>query len=337
MKRLLLVLLAMTAGEWWSVQTAGMDSNLRGVSVVRGRKNGNKSTVWASGSHGTILKSANSGKNWERLQVPEGENLDFRGVQAFDDGVAYVMSSGEGEKSRVYKTSDGGKSWELQYMDKRKEFFLDGLACVTETSCFALSDPVEGKFLMLHTEDGKNWRELPGEGMPTALKKEGAFAASNSSLLVFGANEIYFGTGGPAARVFHSADLGKSWTVAETPLLSGKAPQGIFSLARSGDTVVAVGGDYEKPEQADRNAAYSLDQGKTWTLAGEAPRGYRSSVAKGEQGFVAVGPNGTDVSEDGISWKAAGRASLNAVEFSGDEGWGVGARGMVAKFLGQKR
>jgi photosystem II stability/assembly factor-like uncharacterized protein len=314
------------------VQTSGIDSNLRGVSVVKSRLAGENTTIWASGSRGVILRSKDSGKNWEQLRIPSGETLDFRGVQAFDVNVAYVMSSGEGDKSRIYKTVDGGKNWEMQYTDKRKEFFLDGIACISTTNCFALSDPVDGKFLLLHTEDGETWKEMPGNTVPAAMEKEGVFAASNSSLLIYGGREIYFGTGGPAARVFHSADMGKSWTVVETPILSGKAPEGIFSLARSGDTVVAVGGDYENAEQTERVAAYSLDQGRTWKLAAKQPGGYRSGVAKSGRGFVAVGPNGTDVSVDGINWTAAGKTSLNAVVFVEDEGWSVGAKGTVGKF-----
>jgi photosystem II stability/assembly factor-like uncharacterized protein len=337
MNRIFVCLLALAAGECWIVQTSGIESNLRGVSVVKSSLAGGDTTIWASGSRGVVLRSKDLGKNWEQLQIPDGETLDFRGVQAFDGNVAYVMSSGEGDKSRIYKTVDGGKNWELQYTDKRKEFFLDGIACISETSCFALSDPVDGKFLLLRTEDGKSWKELARSTMPAAMEKEGVFAASNSSLSIFGGREIYFGTGGPAARVFHSADMGANWTVGETPVLSGKAPQGIFSLARSGDTVVAVGGDYEKAEQVERVAAYSLDRGKTWKLAERPPGGYRSAVAKRGAGFVAVGPNGTDVSADGINWTAAGKLSLNAVSFVGDQGWAVGTKGTVGKFSEERQ
>ena len=71
-----------------------------------------------------------------------------------------------------------------------------------EKDCFAISDPVDGKFLLLHTEDGEHWKELPREQMPAALPKEGVFAASNSSLTLCGeeGEELFFGTGGPVAR-----------------------------------------------------------------------------------------------------------------------------------------
>jgi photosystem II stability/assembly factor-like uncharacterized protein len=333
MNRIILCLLATIAGASWSVLTRGVDTNLRGVSIVAGKSAGHGVTIWVSGSNGVILRSMDAGKHWDRLKVGGGESLDFRGVQAFDESVAYVMSSGEGEKSRIYKTSDGGKNWKLQYTDKRKDFFLDGLACSSSTSCLALSDPVDGKFVILQTEDGERWTEIPRERMPAALAKEGSFAASNSSLLPYGKKEIYFATGGPAARVYHSVDAGRSWTVAETPVLSGKAPQGIFSLARSGDTVVAVGGDYTEPEKGEWVAAYSLDQGKTWKLAEKMPGGYRSAVAKYGKGFVAVGPNGGDISEDGIRWMPAGTLDLNAVGVSGESGWGAGNKGTVARFV----
>lgn len=336
MNRVILCLLATVAGAWWSVETTGIDTNLRGISVVEGKRAGQNTTIWASGSNGVILRSLDSGKRWERLKVAGGETLDFRGVQAFDENVAYVMSSGEGDKSRIYRTTDGGKSWDLHYTDKRKDFFLDGIACISVTSCFALSDPVDGKFLLLHTNNGKQWKEMPNAGMPAALTKEGSFAASNTTLLLYGKREIYFATGGPAARVFHSTDLGKSWTVSETQVLSGKTSQGIFSLARSGDMVVAVGGDYTKPEQPERVAGYSLDRGKTWKVVEQGPGGYRSAVAKYAGGFVAVGPNGADVSADGVRWVAAGALNLNTVGFSGSKGWGVGAKGTVAEFSGRQ-
>jgi photosystem II stability/assembly factor-like uncharacterized protein len=329
MKRMLIWVLALTAGEYWTVQTSGIDSNLRGVSIARNKTTGSSTTIWASGSKGVILRSNDGGRNWEQLRIPDGETLDYRGVQAFDGNTAYIMASGEGEKSRIYKTTDGGKNWEMQYTNKNKEFFLDGIACISATNCFAISDPVDGRFLLLRTDDGKTWKELPGDGMPAAMEKEGVFAASNSSLLIYEGREIYFATGGPAARVFHSPDLGKNWRVTKTPMVSGKAPQGIFSLTRSGDTVVAVGGDYEKPEQTEGAAAYSLDQGKTWTLAAKLPGGYRSAVTNKGTGFVAVGPNGTDISNDGVTWVSAGKISLNAVGFVDEEGWAVGAKGTI--------
>jgi photosystem II stability/assembly factor-like uncharacterized protein len=195
---LLLVLLQLPAcAQWWSVQTTGLDANLRGVSVKyeEGSEGKQHYIVWASGSNGVILRSTNDGATWKKLSVAGGGEPDFRDIEGFDSNTAYLMSSGDGDKSRIYKTTDGGKTWKLEYSDKRPGFFLDALACARQNHCYALSDPVEGKFLVLITEDGEHWKELPRDKMPAALPGEGAFAASGSALPLCEDGSIYFGTG----------------------------------------------------------------------------------------------------------------------------------------------
>jgi photosystem II stability/assembly factor-like uncharacterized protein len=322
----------MAAGSWWTVHPTSVDANLRGIELVVHRSG---TIIWATGSKGTIVRSTDSGTTWEPVHIAGGENLDFRGVRTFDGKTVYVMSSGEGEQSRIYKSVDSGATWKVQYSDKRKAFFLDALQCSDDAHCFALSDPVDEKFLLLATTDGEHWKELQPQQMPAALAREGAFAASNSSLLLFGKSELYFGTGGPAARVFHSTDLGQTWTVSDTPVLSGKASQGIFSIVRAGDVLVAVGGDYSEPNRAEKTAAYSPDKGKTWHLAEEMPSGYRSAVDTFDAGFVTVGLNGAETSRNGVHWVHIDSPGLNAVTFISGQGWGVGPKGIAAKFVDQ--
>src|SRR5215468_10072237 len=144
---------AVSAGaQTWSIRSSGIDTNLRGVSAPG---DGHEGTVWVSGSNGVVMVTSDVGKRWKRLRVKGGEDLDFRGVVAFNESKAYLMSSGEGAKSRIYKTTDGGASWRLEYSDERKEFFLDALQCLSETDCYALGDPLDGRFVILHTRDGE--------------------------------------------------------------------------------------------------------------------------------------------------------------------------------------
>jgi len=333
-----LIFAASLQAQWWKVQTSGLDTNLRGVSVapVSNAKGVSAPVVWASGSNGVILKSIDEGKTWKRLHVAGADTLDFRGIVAFSSSTAYVMSSGEGEKSRIYQTTDGGETWTLQYTDKRKEFFLDSIACLSETHCFALGDPIDGKFLLLNTTDGQHWNPLSNSNMPAALPSEGAFAASNTCLALSG-DDIFFGTGGPAARVFYSSDSGRTWRVAETPMAHGNASSGIFSIARADEkTIVVAGGDYQDPKRASGVAAYSLDEGKSWQLSTQQPGGYRSAVAHIEDGgWVAVGPNGEDISGDfGVHWKRTDSLNLNAVVLVDIwTGWAVGPNGTIARFV----
>lgn len=290
--------------------------------------------VWASGSNGVILRSPHTMGGWTRLTVRGGETLDFRSIQAFDEKRAYVMSSGGGNDSRIYKTVDGGETWAQQFTDSRSAFFLDALVCDGPTRCFALSDPVDGKFLLVTTNDGEHWNTLPQDAMPAALKDEGAFAASGTCLLLHD-NDIYFVTGGPAARLFHSPDLGRSWTVTTLPILSGNPGAGAFSVARRGKNMVVVGGDYKNPRSAERVAGYSRDAGRSWKLATQMPGGYRSAVAwLDDRTLATVGPSGEEISvDDGEHWKPNGSLNLNAVaavDFK--HSWAVGANGTICHF-----
>ncbi len=337
MRAILLVCLAASAafGQSWRVQTSGVNSNLRGVSVTRAGLAG-APVVWACGSHGVILRSDDGGEKWNRIDVPGESSLDFRSIQAFGEGTAYVMSIGNGAASRIYKTTDAGKHWMLEYEAARKEIFLDDLVCDSKTDCYAVSDPVDGKFLLLHTSDGKNWRELPRDGMPAALPGEGVFAASGTSLAV-SKEGIYFVTGGvTTARVFRSKDGGKRWRAFDTPILSGNASSGIFSIAQRGNALVIVGGDYRNVKGAERAAAYSRDGGVTWKLAGSGPHGFRSAVAfVNDSTVIAVGPSGEDISRDGgAHWTTAGSLNLNVVVGFESHAWGVGPKGTIATSVG---
>ena len=281
-----------------------------------------------------ILFSNDLGNTWKRLHIAGGEQLDFRGIVAFDETTAYVMSSGEGDKSRIYKTMDGGETWKLEFTDKRPSFFLDALVCSRD--CYALSDPVDGKFVLVGAQNGENWKELPSDAMPAALPGEGAFAASGTALAMDNDGDLFFGTGGgKSARVFHSPDFGKTWTVAETPIVSGNPSSGIFSIVATPWAVIAVGGDYKDPSRPYRVAAYSTDRGKTWSLAAQQPGGYRSAVVALYGAMLAVGPTGEDISDDfGAHWKHTDSLDLNAAfVLDIDNGWAVGAKGTIARLV----
>lgn len=291
--------------------------------------------VWASGTGGTYLETTDGGASWRAATVPGAEQLDFRGVHAVDARTVYLLSSGAGDKSRIYKTTDGGSHWTLRFTNPDPQGFFDALAFWDPRHGIVLGDPVEGRFRILTTMDGgEHWIRLPG---PDALPNEGAFAASNSCLKVLGEREVWFASGGPgAARIFHSRDGGRTWMAAATPIRNDSASAGIFSLAFSDARHgVAVGGDYTKATDASHNVALTSDGGGTWTEpSGKRPNGYRSAVAfvASRSMWIATGPSGSDVSTDnGNTWKQFDSGSFNAISFSPDgTGWGVGPKGRVA-------
>jgi photosystem II stability/assembly factor-like uncharacterized protein len=317
---------AIAAGQGWSTQQSGTSASLRGVKSV------SATVVWASGSNGTFLRTLDGGATWSRAQVASAADADFRGLWAFDADTAYLLSIGEGEKSRVYKTGDGGSHWDLLYTNPDPTGFFDAIAFWDTAHGILLGDPVKGRFLVMTTEDGGvTWKRQKG---PSALANEGAFAASNSCLVIRGAREAWFATGG--SRVFHSTDGGETWSVAKTPILHDSASAGIFSLAfAEGARGVAVGGDYKKTAETSGNAALTSNAGKSWAAPATPPNGYRSAAAylASRKMWISVGTSGSDVSvDDGTTWQQFDSGNFNALSFSGDAGWAVGPKGAIARF-----
>jgi photosystem II stability/assembly factor-like uncharacterized protein len=336
---MLFLLIANTCSAQWRPQVSGTEARLRGLGVV------DRDVAWASGIGGTCLRTTDGGKTWVAMAVPGANALDFRDVHAVDADTAYVLSIGEGEKSRIYKTTDGGTTWAVQHTNRVPKGFLDAITFWDAKHGLAVGDPVDGKFMILTTDNGgKVWKRIPAEGMPPALSGEGAFAASGTCLAVQGDRNAWFATGGArVSRVFRSSDRGQTWTIQEAPVWAGTPSSGIFSLS-FWDTNhgVAVGGDYKNPEESGGYVARTSDGGRTWALMkGTQPAGYRSGVAvvPGTPGptLIAVGPTGTDVSMDGgENWHRLGTIGFDAVGFAGlDAGWAVGEDGRIARFEGE--
>ena len=149
-------LMAQAPAVEWQAQASGVTGRLRGVSAV------SSEVAWASGANGTVLRTTDGGRRWQVLPVPGAEQLDFRDVDAMSDSVAYVLSIGAGETSRIYKTADGGAHWDLQFANKT-QVFLDAMAFSDDAHGIAFSDSVDGRFVILTTGNGgRTWDARAG-------------------------------------------------------------------------------------------------------------------------------------------------------------------------------
>jgi photosystem II stability/assembly factor-like uncharacterized protein len=287
MRSLLIVLVASSALAQLSRQTQSSNTteDLRGVSAV------SQQIVWASGTHGTYLHTTDGGRIWIAAQVPNASSLDFRGVVAFSADEAFLMSSGPGDQSRIYHTSDAGQHWQLQFTSTNPKAFFDSMVFWDSTHGIVLGDPIPEPssqtsgsltFQLLVTSDGQSWTPIPSAQRPPAVDGEGAFAASNTCLAILPHDDpnLWFATGGKSARVFHSPDRGRTWQFFDTPILHGSESAGIFSIAfRDPMHGVIAGGDYKHPDRDGPNLAFTKDGGKTWTLSKIFPQSYFSAVA----------------------------------------------------------
>lgn len=330
----LAALLLAGAATVWIPQPSNSDSELRGLAVRDGKH------AWASGSGGTLLLTRD-GEQWEKVAIAGAEALDFRDLEALSGDALVLMAAGPGAASRIYRSTDAGASWRLVHTNPEEPGFYDAMAFWDAKNGLVLGDPVGGKFRVRTTSDGGlTWYTVKGEVMPPALEGEGAFAASGTCLFALkGGNDAWFVTGGAkVARVFHTADRGKTWTVAEAPVRAANASSGLFSIAfLDGRRGVVTGGDYKQPAFEGLNGARTEDAGATWQPAPLSKTGFFSALAvvpgAGER-LVAVGLAGTAESRDaGKTWKLLDSTPYNAVAFGADgAGWAIGPKGAIAKF-----
>ncbi len=177
--------------------------------------------AWASGTSGTVLRTEDGGYMWQSCAMPPGaEKLDFRGIWAWDANTAVAMSSGAGDLSRLYKTTDGCSSWKLMFTNPdagQGKGFWDALI-FTDVSYFrgsqnvglVIGDPVEhnsalpveggqsGFRLRLSNDGGNTWIPVvapprdSGRGLHP-LNGESLFAASNTAITIKD-GWLWFGT-----------------------------------------------------------------------------------------------------------------------------------------------
>ncbi|HVT95878.1 MAG TPA: hypothetical protein VHE33_00120 [Acidobacteriaceae bacterium] len=332
----------------WVLERSGTTVSLRGVQSLGG------GVAWASGAEGTVLRTEDGGYEWQSCAMPpDADKLDFRGLWAWDANTAVVMSSGTGEQSRVYRTTDGCSHWTLVLTDPDKEGFFDSIVFSSRQVGYLLGDPVDGAFPLFRTGDGgATWTKIQSPGLTTDGLSIAAFAASNSSLAAD--HRVWFVTGGQGGAFLYEGmsdcpgegdgeaapDCSDHWTFHRQPLpmAGGSASAGAFSVRAAWwngrvRAAVAVGGDYAKPDVSAGTSAWTPD-GKTWKASEKAPGGYRSAVNwdANLNAWIAVGPTGSDVSWDGgRHWKPLDGVETGANWNALSLPFAVGSDGKIGK------
>ena len=317
-------------------QTSGTTALLIAVSAV------NDSVVWVSGASGTWVRTVNGGSTWQTGQVSGADSLQFRDVHAVDANTAYLLSIGNGQQSRVYKTTDGGRQWTLMFMNLEPREFYDCMDFWDRDRGIVIGDEVDGQVRIFTTSDGgANFYHIPPETLPRALPGEGSFAASGTCLITRPGGHAWIVASNPErARLLHTTDYGRSWSVDTLPLTvrSGSGPQSVsFRDAMNG--IVLAGGN--SAQAGDVLAVGTRDGGKSWVPRTSPPlaRGVWGGVyvpGSNPPAIVAVGPSGAVYSRDeGASWTAIDSENYWSVGFASPRaGWAVGARGRITRLSG---
>lgn len=333
---------AVLPSAWELMEGIDTTASLRGLHVL------DRMNIWASGSGGTIVHSADGGKTWKVRIVQGAEELDFRDIHAIDEGTIVAMTSGT--PARIYRSTNGGMSWKLCYNQADERVFLDALSFWNDKQGVVMGDPIGDALFLLGTSDGgRTWKQFASA--PAVKPGEAGFAASGTNAIATDNQRYFVGLGSAkegerfkTSRIVFSHDRCARWHVTQVPIPRSQSA-GIFGLcfidAKHG---VAVGGDYQKPDQVEGNFAITSDGGQSWTTPNprQPPSGFRSCVAVSRKNreirLVTVGTNGTDVSTDlGKKWRRISNEGFHAIDFTNDgiHGWAVGSKGRIARWTNQ--
>jgi photosystem II stability/assembly factor-like uncharacterized protein len=325
-----------TQGPTLTEQQSNTTVRLFAVSPVNSR------VVWAAGDLGTYLVTTDGGEHWRAAQVPGAETLQFRDVEAVNARIAYLLSIGSGEESRIYKTTDGGQTWNLQFQNHNPAAFYDCFDFWSPKRGLTFSDAVGDRFPAIKTTNGRTWQDI-GNQLPPAQPGEAAFASSGTCVNTLGERHAWIGTAGAArARILATTDAGATWNAYLIPdgFTQGTPVSGIASVDfRDRFHGILGGGDVVVSTTPQVNVARSQDGGVTWALTTPTPftgavYGLAYVPNRLKQTVVATGPGGAAWTPDeGDTWSLLpGITNCWAVAFaSAKAGWLVCGAGRIVK------
>ncbi|GAB5515929.1 WD40/YVTN/BNR-like repeat-containing protein [Rhodopirellula baltica] len=323
----------------WNVSETGTNVSLRGLSAV------DDDVIWASGAEANVIRSIDGGETWQPRGPANFDGLEFRCVCAFSANVACIASAGT--PAVLLRTEDGGATWKETYRAESETAFFDAMQFWDADRGMAVSDPVNGRLLVVETNDGgRSWRKVTN-GIPLARPGEAAFAASNSSLLLGPDGQLWFGTGGAesdTSRLYTRSGWDQPWDAIPVPMPSSQAA-GIFAICQGpaigeGDAtkpLICVGGDYRASETSKVTACISLDDGATWQHVAGQPESFRSDViaipedSPLARALIAVGPAGTDLSHDGTNWTSLSDIGFHCLSAGKTKLFACGSDGRFAQ------
>lgn len=297
-------------------------------------------TCWFAGNKGIYGFTEDGGLNWQ-IDTLKIDTLlpEFRAIAMLDKKTVLLMCIAS--PAYILKTIDKGKTWKKVYTNTHEKIFLDAMKFSDKKTGIAVGDPIDSCFTILKTNDGgENWRTINCSQIPLAAKDEAFFASSNSNIDIIG-NNVWIVSGGSASRILFSGDLGESWTVFNTPVISGVPMKGAYTLDfNTASEGIIAGGDYDNKSNSEANKAFTTDGGKTWKIASSVSGpGFISCIqyqpkSAGNTIVASCLPDVYLSNDGGITWTILmSKVSFYTFRFSpsGKTIWLAGSKGSLGK------
>ncbi|MBN1560194.1 T9SS type A sorting domain-containing protein [candidate division KSB1 bacterium] len=332
------------AARTWEPQNSRTTNLLFCVDAV------DENVVWAGGWSGRYTKTTDGGQTWNSSVIPNAQSVHIGSIVAFDDSTAYVAAVATTTyDTRIYKTIDGGTTWTLQYQNTRSGAFFNSIAFWDRDHGIAVSDPVDGGFLIVTTTNGgAEWTQVPAENIPAPVAGEfaGFGDTGGRALAVYGSNQAWFGTAsvtpnGLPMRILRSTDGGQHWTASILPESSAGANRGVSTLTFK-DSLTGYAGVLDgTPEDGISNSLIkTTDGGESWQTVTSFPPYTPMTVTfiphTESQYLFATAMQGSAYSLDGgDTWQpvSSTQVYLGTSFVSPTAGWAVGSTGRIGKLM----
>lgn len=306
----------------------------------------NDSTVYCLGYAGFLMKSTDSGLNWEYINT--GTSANLYNIYFLNDNEFLISGKGT-----IIKSFDGGLSWQVVYTPPVSYSVLYDIFFVNQETGWASGNGMSGHGLILKTTDGGNtWEEIISgtyDNIPSiyffnendglfvdwdALRKttDGGTSWYNVNTGFNGFRKMYFLSTSIAfiigynGLIIKTTDGGNTWEQQNS--FTDKTLRGIeFRNESSG---IAVG--------IDGTILVTTDAGELWSNMSNQYGGsetFYSTTVNNEGIALSAGTNGELIrsTDDGFTWNRIRQGVLNNLNsiFMIDtyKGWVVGDNGII--------
>ena len=291
------------------------NTSIRAIKVV------NDSTVWFAGANGKFGRIINSNVEMDSIFFNDAP-LNFRSI-AFNGKNIFILSiENPAVLYKIDPFDEKINNQKIVYKEENEKVFYDAMTFFDDRRGIAMGDPTENCLSVILTSDaGSSWQKVNCKNLPEIVDGEAAFAASNSNVAVY-KKYVWLVTGGKKARVFYSKNLGKKWTVYDTPIIQGGKMTGIFSVDfYDENNGIIMGGNWEEKSNTTATKALTKDGGRTWVLINNnGIPGYISCVkyvpeTNGKK-LVAVSTEGIFYSNnEGNNWEKLSDDGFYSINF----------------------
>jgi len=254
-----------------------------------------KELIIAASDGNVYFYPKESKKIYSMFSIP---NKEYRDV-IFNKNKIVVLAAGDSSEVISYKLENSERLFKTPFHG----VFLDGMDYVDNT-IFIMGDPVNNKFSLFTSNDwGESWKAL--KNSPFAFNGEVGFAASGTNVKILRQSIFTFVSGGDTSRYFRSNDAGETWKSKSMGFKSCPTCGAYSFTILNNGRIIAVGGDYLKPDLSQGTCRISKDDGQTWYSPKTNPNGYRSNITEVNGVLYACGTNGIDFSRNkGKTWSS---------------------------------